>query len=83
MKLQNESAEAHFAAKREVTRATMETNIVQQSEKYDRELKAKMDEQAQDRNEHEVATKTRQQYVASSDMLKYWLIISLEVLLSS
>ena len=50
----------------------METNMVQQSEKYDREFKAKMDEQRQDRHELEVARQTRQAYVNSSDMLKYW-----------
>ncbi len=75
MKLQNEAAEVHFAAKRDITKATMETNILQQSEKYDRELKQKLDEQALDRHELDVATKTRQQYVASSDLLKYWLNI--------
>jgi hypothetical protein len=71
MKLQNEAAETHFAAKRDITKATMEANIMQQSEKLDREQKQKWDEQAQDRLELEIATKTRQQYVASSDMLKY------------
>ena len=38
----------------------MEANIVQQSEKLDREWKLKADEQAQDRYELEVARQTRQ-----------------------
>ena len=46
--------------------------MAQQSEKYDRELKAKLDEQAQDRFELEVARNTRQAYVNTSDLLKYW-----------
>ena len=69
--LQSQAAEEHFAAKRDITKATMEANIVQQSEKLDREWKLKADEQAQDRYELEVARQTRQQYVNSSDMLKY------------
>ena len=42
--LQNEAAERHFADKRDIARATYETNVAQQSEKQDRELKAKLDE---------------------------------------
>ena len=69
--LLNEQAEQHFAAKRDIAKATYETNMAQQSEKYDRELKAKLDEQAQDRFELEVARQTRQAYVNTSDLLKY------------
>ena len=57
--LQNQAAEDHFSAKRDIARATYETNMAQQSEKHDRELKAKLDEQSQDRYELEVARQTR------------------------
>ena len=50
----------------------METNKVLQSQKEDNERNAKLAEQEQDRNELLVARQTRQEYVASSDMLKYW-----------
>lgn len=69
--LQNEAAERHFSDKRDIAKATYETNQAQQSEKYDRELKAKLDEQAQDRQELDVARQTRQAYVNTSDLLKY------------
>ena len=69
--LQNEAAERHFADKRDIARATYETNVAQQSEKQDRELKAKLDEQAQDRQELDVARQTRQAYVNTSDLLKF------------
>ena len=45
--------------------------MAQQSEKYDRELKAKLDEQAQDRMELDIARQTRQAYVNTSDLLKF------------
>ena len=45
--------------------------MAQQSEKQDRELKAKLDEQAQDRQELDVARQTRQAYVNTSDLLKF------------
>jgi hypothetical protein len=69
--LQNEAAERHFADKRDIAKATYETNVAQQSEKQDRELKAKLDEQAQDRQELDVARQTRQAYVNTSDLLKF------------
>ena len=62
-KLQNEQAENYFQNLKDVTKATMETNIIQQNEKMDRENKLKSDEQALDRHELDTAFATRTQYV--------------------
>ena len=56
---------------RDVTKANMESNKVLESQKHDKECKLQQDELHQDRQELNVATETRQQYVSASDMTKY------------
>ena len=69
--LASQQAESYFANQRDVTKATMEMNILQLAQKKDREAKLREDEVAQDRLELQIATQTREQYVASNDMMKY------------
>ena len=70
-RLTNQQAEAFFANQREVQKASMETNILLQVQKKDRETKLREDEVALDKLELQVATATREAYVANSDMMKY------------
>ena len=58
-----------------MTKAAMQTNVQIGSYKMDYEQKLKRDEQMQDRQENQWATQTRQQYVNSNDLTKYYLKI--------
>lgn len=58
---------------RDMTKAAMQTNVQINSYKNDNESKLKRDEQQQDRQENQWATQTRQQYVNTNDMQKYYL----------
>ena len=49
----------------------MESNILQQAQKKDKEAKLREDERELDKHELHTATQTREQYLANSDMLKY------------
>ncbi len=69
--LASQQAEAFFANQRDVTKATMEMNILQQAQKKDKEAKLREDEVNQDRLELQIATQTREQYVNTHDMIKY------------
>ena len=56
---------------RDIQKATMESNKVIESQKKDKEAFLKNEEAALDRHDLKVATETRQQYVANSDMTRY------------
>ncbi|CDW76902.1 UNKNOWN [Stylonychia lemnae] len=72
-KLQNQAAESYMQNQRDMTKAAMQTNVQINSYKNDFENKNKKDEQQQDRQENTWATQTRQNYVDTSNMNKYYL----------
>ncbi len=67
----SQQAVNYFQNHRDVTRATMETNMQQQAEKAEREARLKAEERALDKHELHVATSTRKAYVADHDMNRY------------
>ena len=70
-RLQSEQAENYFVNLKEVTKATMETNMLLHTHKNDREEKLRQDEILLDHHELHQARQTRQQYVDASDMTRY------------